>query len=667
MLHVFVIGVQIDTGIIKSVHRHMVLMGCMSFLVPYSVCLMCLMPLGTFVAIDEVTFHTLPFVAGLTSMTTFPAVTNTLSDLNLLNSDLGRLSCSTALVTNFCSYVTCLALSTVGIALERQDWKPLKNVLLIACFLVSMCYIIRPFLLWMAKRIPEGQQIKESQFLVVMVAVLLCGFLSECLGQNASFGGFTMGVCVPDGPPFGSALVHRIDWMATNILVPAKFAISAFKVNLKSLGGDKVFAALITEDAFHFAMIMCTKGIIDVSAYSLIRSSEVVTDQAYSLLILNMLLVTGSTRLLLWHFYDPSTRYQTYKRNSILECEPGDFLRMVVCVHNEDHVLSLINLLEASNPTRHQRLEVITMNLNQLEGRSSAILIPSSEVEMIPSVQSRVLQIGNAFNYFMERNYDAVIVEHFVAMVPYRSMHEDIYTIAINKCANIVIVPFHKRWAIDGSIDATFPGIRLVNMKFMEKAPCSIGILVDRGQIGGPKSVLTRRTKVFRITQLFLGGIDDREALAYSSRMAQHHHTSLLLVLLRPKHTDVELEPEVHEKRLDQEMVDRFRMDCKGRNVHIQEQVANDAEETMQLLRAMEQGCDLFIVGREHGYAYSQLTYGLTEWSQCPELGCIGDVLASSDFKFSVLVMQQQPWEKLNSRVSSSSSSRSSRLVNDNM
>lgn len=301
MLHIFVVGVQIDTSILKSVHGHMVLMGCMSFLVPYAVCCLSLMPLSNLIEMDEITFHTIPFVAALTSMTTFPAVTSTLSDLNLLNSDLGRLSCSTALVTDFCSYVTSLALTTIGVALERQEWKPLKNMLWIACFLISMCYMLRPFVLWMAKRIPEGQQIKETQFLVVLVTVLLCGFLSECLGQNASFGGFTMGICVPDGPPFGAALVNRIDWMATTILVPAKFAISAFKVNLKSLGGDNVFAALMTEafitlaylakfasnfllamyfsvplqDAFHFAMIMCTKGIIDISCYSLIRSNEV--------------------------------------------------------------------------------------------------------------------------------------------------------------------------------------------------------------------------------------------------------------------------------------------------------------------------------------------------------------------------------------------------------
>ena len=44
----------------------------------------------------------------------------------------------------------------------------------------------------------------------------------------------------------------------------------------------------------------------------------------------------------------------------------------------------------------------------------------------------------------------------------------------------------------------------------------------------------------------------------------------------------------------------------------------------------------------------SPLTAGLTDWSECPELGAIGDLLASSDFAatVSVLVVQQYvgPW-----------------------
>lgn len=57
----------------------------------------------------------------------------------------------------------------------------------------------------------------------------------------------------------------------------------------------------------------------------------------------------------------------------------------------------------------------------------------------------------------------------------------------------------------------------------------------------------------------------------------------------------------------------------------------------------MEQEYDLYIVGRREGME-SSLTFGLTEWSDCPELGALGDSLVSSSFtsNISVLIVQQR-------------------------
>ncbi|GAU36614.1 hypothetical protein TSUD_387660 [Trifolium subterraneum] len=72
------------------------------------------------------------------------------------------------------------------------------------------------------------------------------------------------------------------------------------------------------------------------------------------------------------------------------------------------------------------------------------------------------------------------------------------------------------------------------------------------------------------------------------------------------------------------------------------EKVVSNGEETVTAIREMNNVNDLFIVGRGQENA-SALTDGLTDWSECPELGAIGDLLASSDFETSasVLVMHQ--------------------------
>lgn len=68
----------------------------------------------------------------------------------------------------------------------------------------------------------------------------------------------------------------------------------------------------------------------------------------------------------------------------------------------------------------------------------------------------------------------------------------------------------------------------------------------------------------------------------------------------------------------------------------------SNAEETVAVIRGVDGIQDMYVVGRGHGKE-SPLTAGLTDWSECPELGPIGDLLASPDFgtTASVLVLQQ--------------------------
>ncbi|KAK6121990.1 hypothetical protein DH2020_044264 [Rehmannia glutinosa] len=83
------------------------------------------------------------------------------------------------------------------------------------------------------------------------------------------------------------------------------------------------------------------------------------------------------------------------------------------------------------------------------------------------------------------------------------------------------------------------------------------------------------------------------------------------------------------------------------------EQVVKDGVGLAASLRGLGNSFDLMIVGRHH--QASEILMGLGAWSECPELGVVGDILAAPDFEgtASVLVVQQQrlPREKLKSRM----------------
>ncbi|KAF6156580.1 hypothetical protein GIB67_002763 [Kingdonia uniflora] len=132
------------------------------------------------------------------------------------------------------------------------------------------------------------------------------------------------------------------------------------------------------------------------------------------------------------------------------------------------------------------------------------------------------------------------------------------------------------------------------------------------------------------IAVLFFGGPDDREALSYAWRMARH-----------PGQPYIVTETET-ERLYDDKYITDFRLQNVSDENCIHKKFINNAEETVVAVRSMENIHDLYIVGRGQGMI-SPLIASLNDWSECPELGAIGDLLASSDSAatISVLVVQQ--------------------------
>ncbi|KAF5952431.1 hypothetical protein HYC85_010375 [Camellia sinensis] len=187
----------------------------------------------------------------------------------------------------------------------------------------------------------------------------------------------------------------------------------------------------------------------------------------------------------------------------------------------------------------------------------------------------------------------------------------------------------------------------------LRHAPCSVGILVDRGF--GSINKISRSSVYLNAAVIFIGGKDDREALAYAGRVAQHPGVKLTVIRflldantdnttstrhVRPRVNTPEQEEEI---KLDDECFADFydRHVARGRVAYMEKYLVNSGQ-TFSTLRSLEGQYGLFIVGRG-GRVNSVLTVGMNDWEECPELGPIGDILSASDFSVttSVLIIQQ--------------------------
>ncbi|MBA0644890.1 hypothetical protein Goklo_013059 [Gossypium klotzschianum] len=80
---------------------------------------------------------------------------------------------------------------------------------------------------------------------------------------------------------------------------------------------------------------------------------------------------------------------------------------------------------------------------------------------------------------------------------------------------------------VNGSVKEENNVARNVNCSVLDRAPCSIGILIDRGE----RQKLMKLSSTF-VGILFLGGKDDWEALMLAKRMAQDPRVKLTVICL---------------------------------------------------------------------------------------------------------------------------------------
>lgn len=364
-------------------------------------------------------------------------------------------------------------------------------------------------------------------------------------------------------------------------------------------------------------------------------------------MVLMAVVTTFMTTPLVMAVYKPARRARVadYKHRTVERKNSKAQFRILACFHSARNIPSTINLLEALRGIqKSEGLSVYALHLMELSERSSAILmVHKARRNGLPfwnrGRQSNPNHIVVAFEAFQQLS--RVSVRPMTAISSMSDMHEDICTTAESKRAAIIILPFHKHQRLDGSLETTRSDFRWVNQRVLKHAPCSVGILIDRG-LGGTTQVSASNVS-YTITVLFFGGRDDREALACGARMAEHPGISFIVIrfLLAADTIGNTVSVDMAgNASMDEEVLSEFKLKTSHRDgsVRYEERLVRNTTETIAVIREVSR-CNLLLVGRMPD---GELALALSTRSDCPELGPVGSLLTSLEFSTaSVLVIQQ--------------------------
>ncbi|KAK7333169.1 hypothetical protein VNO80_29934 [Phaseolus coccineus] len=657
MFFAFMYGVKADPFILKRIGKLHICTALVGIIIPTGIVFIVALSMRKNMDEDLAKFTSIGAIAGYLGITAFPVLYHILTEFNLLNSDVGKVALSTAVISDMIGLVLVLLFEAAF-----QEVKIIKILWYFICIVlmtVFLLFCVRPAMIWINNNTPEGQPVQESFIVAILLGTFVMGFLGDFFGISVVKGSLFLGLAIPDGPRVGATLEKKTAAILVDFLLPFSFILVGSYTDIYAMTASgwstisplfimviigyflKFFSTWITlhllgmpfRDGLTLSLIMSLRGLVELILFVHWIQKSILKVPGFSILVLMTLVLTSAFCPLISILYDPTKPYMVNQRRNMQHHPPNTELRIMLCIFDTDVIHGLIHLLDISNPTQDFPFSVSALRLTELLGRANPLFIDHEKQKVPPSYQwyntihvlERHQQLQGAF----------MKLHFFTAVTPKNTMFRDICELAIEQEASLIILPFN--------LDVVHNhAVKEVNSQVLRNSPCSVAIFVDKGFLNTNNTLGNFRQTKHRFAVFFLGGGDSREALVYADRMLAHHDVSLTVIRFL-SHNFIGYN-EI-EKKLDDGIVTWFwvKNEINQRMVYREVMVKN-GEETIGAIQAMNDGAfDLLIVGRKQGINPILLT-GLSEWTESEELGLIGDYVSSADFfgSASVLVVQQQ-------------------------
>ncbi|GBG75214.1 hypothetical protein CBR_g19850 [Chara braunii] len=521
---------------------------------------------------DRVSFGAFAVFTGVSMcITGVPEVACILADAMVLTTDLGGLAMTNAAIDDLMGWV----LLSLAITLTNAEGNPLVCVyylLLGTMYFLVMFYGVKRLLRRLIWNLPPCQEIPEHVIAMSLALCILASFIADLCGMHAVFGAFVFGLIVPQHKNLKQSLISKVEDFVVIIMLPLYFVSSGMKTDVKNIRSVKMFAALIfitliaiagkiggvyaaarltklsPHKAITLGVLMNTRGLITVIILNIAHQKNVFGDTLFTIMVIMALFTTFMTAPIIRYLIKPVVRkHDEVARmisNAVVvghtstngeEEAAAEELKLFVCVHGLRDVPALVNLLYMVSERTGGRVPLCVCALHLIEywdSPSSAMLMSQVNQGQKSFSNDEVEEpdyVGMIFQTY--GRFTKIPVKTMRAISSTKSMHEDICAAAAEEKANMVILPFHRHRGPQGLLDTIHPGYRPVNLRILEDAPCSIGILIGHGPQGSDHR--QRMDAVQNIIVFFVGGADDQEALTFASHTLEHPNTVLRVIRFR--------------------------------------------------------------------------------------------------------------------------------------
>ncbi|KAK9134623.1 hypothetical protein Syun_013953 [Stephania yunnanensis] len=229
----FLVGVETDIVVIRRAGKRSIMIALGGMVLPFFVgALGSLLFKGD--QIEPISGSFVLFIGITQSVTAFPVLARILAELKLLNSDIGKIAMSSAIVNDVCAWML-LALAVALAKGDAANWASLAVILASIAFVCFCIFVIRPAIFWVDRQTPEGESFNEVHMSLILTGVMVCGFITDAIGTHSIFGAFVYGLIMPNGR-LANSIVDKLEDFISGLLLPLFFVTSGLRTNLQTIG-----------------------------------------------------------------------------------------------------------------------------------------------------------------------------------------------------------------------------------------------------------------------------------------------------------------------------------------------------------------------------------------------------------------------------------------------
>uniref|UniRef100_F4C8G5 Sodium/hydrogen exchanger n=1 Tax=Sphingobacterium sp. (strain 21) TaxID=743722 RepID=F4C8G5_SPHS2 len=318
ILFMFVVGMELDLGILRNKAHEAVVVSHASIIFPFALGVALAYFIYQEAAPEGVNFISYALFIGISmSITAFPVLARIVQERGLSKTKLGAMAITCAAADDITAW--CILAAVIAIVKAGSLASALYTILLSVAYVALMLKFVRPFL----KRIGDLYSTKESLSKPIVgiffVILLLSSWSTEVIGIHALFGAFMAGVIMPSNINFRNIFIEKVEDLALVLLLPLFFVFTGLRTQIGLLNepelwglclvfilvavvgkfaGSAIAARFVGQSwkgSLTIGALMNTRGLMELVALNIGYDLGVLSPEVFAMLVLMALVTTFMT------------------------------------------------------------------------------------------------------------------------------------------------------------------------------------------------------------------------------------------------------------------------------------------------------------------------------------------------------------------------------------